>query len=138
MDDNINDCGKLCHYKTSIRGVVHDYIITFKEEECDIHCVIDKTYDLFQKLIEKFQDRIILCRLITRVNFIHNNELTGEQTERFYHFPSSKSEVVENALEFYKEHMYRIANRLEFFHVNGSNLQIKNIESIHIQLTFKS
>ena len=137
MDSIFNNYGKLCHHKTSIRGVLQDYIITFNEEECDIKCVIEKTYDLFEKLIGNFQHKIILCRLVANVNFIHKNEVTGELTERFYYFPSSRSEVVENELEFYKSHMNKIANRLEFFHVNGSNLQILNIQSIHIQLTVK-
>ena len=138
MESVSNANGTLGHYKSSIRGIVQDYIITFNSEECDIHCVIDKTYELFEKLIKHFQDSKsnISCRLVAKVNFLHVNEVTDEISERSYFFPSFQTEVVVgDVLGFYTTHMLKIAKRLEFFHANGSNLQIKNIESIHILLT---
>ena len=73
---------------------------------------------------------------MAKVNFLHVNEVANEISDRSYYFPSFKTEViVGDALEFYTTHMLKIAKRLDYFHVNGSNLQIKNIESIHILLT---
>ena len=138
MESVSNDSGTLRHYKSSIRGIVQDYIITFNSEECDIHCVVDKTYELFEKLIQHFQESnlSISCRLVAKVNFLHVNEVTDEISERSYFFPSFKTEViVGDVLEFYRTHMLKIAKRLDYFHTNGSNLQIKNIESIHLLLT---
>ena len=138
MESVSNVNGKLCHYKTSLRGVVHDYIITFNSEECDIRCVTEKTYELFEKLIKHFQNSqsSIACRLVAKVNVIHVNEVTDEMMERSYFFPSFKTEcIINDVLDFYTRHMLKIAERLEYFHANGSNFQLKNIESIHILLT---
>ena len=35
MESVSNVNGTLSHYKSSIRGIVQDYIITFNSEECD-------------------------------------------------------------------------------------------------------
>ena len=137
MDSISNDIGELCHYKTSLRGLVEDYIITFNELQCQIDCIVNLTYDLFEKLVSEYRKRhsFLKCRIVAKVNFIHVNEVTNTQTERSYYFASCKSENVDDALQFYQSHMLKIASRLESFHENGSNLIIKNIENIHIHLT---
>ena len=138
MESVSNVNGKLSLYKTSLRGAVQDYVITFTSEECNIQCVIDHTYELFKKLITYYQESNtdISCRLVAKVNFFHVNQVTGEISERSYYFPSCKSEVVVGDIDyFYKTHMLKIAKRLDYFHVNGSNFQIQNIESIHILIS---
>ena len=73
---------------------------------------------------------------MAKVNVIHVNELTEDISESSYFFPSFKSEyIINDTLDFYTRHMLKIAERLEYFHANGSNFQIKYIESIHILLT---
>lgn len=129
-----NSCANLKFYKSSVKGIVHDYCINFNKDYPQIDLVVRDTLELFKQLIESFQGRRITARLVAKVIFIHVNELTQEITERGYHFPSFSTEPVVNVEEFYIRHMQKIANRLDDFHVEGSNLQIKTIAHIHICL----
>ena len=131
-----NDRASLNFHKASLKGAIHDYVISFHEDECDIERIITDTSDLFRQLMNSFKDRKVFARLIAKVNFYH---LNGEQdiiSERSYHFPSFSSEEVINASDFFEQHMMKIASRLDTFNANGSNLLIKNIQHIHMQLSF--
>lgn len=130
-----NDCASLDFYKQSLKRKVQDFMISFNEEQTDIQQVLIRTKDLFVQLIDTFQSKVIHARLVAKVRFIHVNSMTNEMEERFYHFPSYKTECVLNADEFYHQHMEKIAQRLDSFNKNGSNLLIKNIDHIHILLT---
>ena len=127
-----NDCGTLCLHKQSTTGKLQDYVITFHKEERDIELVIGQTKDLFLKLIQTFEKKVIMARLVMKIHFQHVNE---EVEDRFFHFGSYSTEVVHDPDEFFTRHMYKIAQRLDEFNHHGSNLVIKAISHIHIQLT---
>ena len=130
-----NDDAFLKLHKESYRGKSQDFIVHFNEEQMDIQHVLMITSELFKQLITSFKDKKISARLVAKVRFIHVNNTTDEQSERFYHFPSYSSEVVNDADDFFHRHMTKIASRLDSFHVNGSHLMIKNVAHLHIVLT---
>lgn len=131
-----NDCAYLNFHKQSLKGRVQDFVISFYNKPNDFNSILDETSDLFQKLWEEFSSKRFLARLIAKVNFEHINVTSGETEERSYHFPSYKSEEVNNPHDFFVKHIEKIVSRLDAFNSNGSNLLIKNIEHIHIQLSF--
>ena len=120
-----NECASLEFHKKSFKGVVTDYIISFKEERTSIENALPITRDLFRHLIESFGDENVYARLIAKVNFIHVNMVSNEIEERPYHFTSYQSEKVLDIDEFFTRHMMKIASRLDAFNRNGSNLIIK-------------
>ena len=134
----INAFGNLCFHRQSLRGAVQDYIISFNEEECDIQTMVHKTYDLFEILMQRFNDKVVKARLIAQVNYLRLNdqhEVTGEED---YHFASYSLEEVTNLKDFYERHMCKIASRMDSFHQHGSRLMISHIKHIHIALTITS
>ena len=78
---------------------------------------------------------VLLTDNYQKVNFIHFNSQSDEQSLRTYYFPSYKAEQIEDVEDFYVRHMTKIASRLDSFNHNGSNLVIENVECIFIQLT---
>ena len=133
----LNDNAFLNFHKASLKGAIQDYVIGFHNDECDMDQVISHSLDLFRQLIESFEGRRVFARLVAKVNFYHSNNEQEIISERSYHFPSFSSEEVVNIDEFFVRHMLRIASRLTTFNCNGSNLLIKNIQHIHMQLSFK-
>lgn len=127
-----NDCGTLSFHRQSLKGKVQDYVISFHKEEYDIQLLIGHTKGLFFELIEKFEEHVVLARLVMKIHFQHIGE---EIQDRFFHFGSFASENVIDPDEFFTRHMYKIAQRLDEFNYHGSNLVIKAIPHIHIQLT---
>lgn len=128
----------LSHHKTSIRGKIQDYVISFNQNQHDLNEIVNQTCELVEQLFSSFSGKRVSGRLIAKVNFTHFNSETGQDSNRAYHFPSYQSEEVIDVEDFFTMHMMKIASRLDSFNVNGSNLVIKNIEHIHIQLTFLS
>ena len=47
------------NFISSVRGYVRDYVISFKDNETSIEEVIDDSYDLFDKLMETFKDKMV-------------------------------------------------------------------------------
>ena len=131
-----NDCASLRFYNQSIRGKVQDFVISFEEYQKDLELVMRLTFDLFDQLIKSFKGKTITARLVAKVNFHHLSKEGNETDERAYHFSSYSSEKIDNVQDFFKRHMEKIASRLDSFNSNGSNLLIKNIEHLHILLTF--
>ena len=129
-----NPSGKLCFYQQSRRGVVQDYVISFNQEIDDIQMVVEKTFDLFQKLIEHFEDDVVKARLIAQVNYSRLNDQHEEVDQEDYHFASYQMEKVEDVEEFYNRHLMKISSRMDTFHQNGSRLVINYIKHIHIHL----
>lgn len=127
----------LTFHKASLKGVIQDYVINFHEDECDMQLVIAHSSDLFQQLMDTFKDKKVFARLVAKVNFFHFNDAQEIISERSYHFPSFSSEEVIDVSDFFKLHMLKIASRLDSFNSNGSNLLIKNIQHIHMQLSFQ-
>ena len=130
-----NDVASLKIHRQSLRGKVVDFIFHFNEEQTDMEQVLRLTLDLFRQLIESYGDKILHARLVAKVRFIHLNNVTNEEEERFYHFSSYQSEKVFNTDDFFQRHMAKIISRLDSFNANGSNLLIKNIAHLHVLLT---
>ena len=73
--------------------------------------------------------------MVAKLHFYHFGE--NEVQDRYYHFGSYSSEQVNDPKEFFQRHMLKISQRLDEFNSHGSNLVLKTISHIHIQLTFK-
>ena len=131
-----NDICDLNFHKQSLKGRVQDYVISFYENQTDFLTILDKTLDLFLKLYENFSNKRVFVRLIAKLNFYHMNDASGVREERSYHFTSYSSEPVDEPYKFFNRHMQKIISRLDLFNANGSNLLIKNIDHIHIQISF--
>ena len=130
-----NEFGNLCLHRRSTRGVVQDYIVTFDQEESDIKSVIDKSYDLFEQLMNHFKDVWVKVRLIAQVNYVRMNDQHEVIGQEDYHFASYQAEEVYNPKDFYERHMAKIASRMDGFHQRGSRLLLNRFKHIHIALT---
>lgn len=133
-----NDCAYLNFHKQSLKGRVQDYVISFYNNPNNFYSILNETNFLFQKLIEKFSSKRILARLVAQVTFTHINDTTENTEERSYHFPSYSIEEVIDSEAFFVKHIEKVVSRLDTFNSNGSNLLLKRIEHIHIQLSFMS
>ena len=138
MSSFSNQFAYVSFHKSSVKEKVRDYVIKFNTLQRNIENIIPKTIQLIEKLIYSFSAKRIFARLIAKVNFVHFNHLTNEQTCRSYYFPSYKTEKIEDIEDFYVRHLTKIASRLDSFNENGSNLIIENIESIFIQMMIVS
>ena len=123
---------RLSFWRESLKGLVQDYCIHFKEER-HIEFVVDKALGLVKQLFEKlkWERRIIKARLIAKINFTHL--VHGDDIS--YYFASYQAEVVNDVEDFFIRHMQKIASRLETFNYKGSNLVINNIDHLHIALS---
>ena len=66
-----NDCGTLSFHKESLKGVIQDYVISFHKEEAYIELVINDTYELFNKLMKKFEDKVVMARLVAKIHCVY-------------------------------------------------------------------
>ena len=130
-----NTCGLLNFHKASARGNVQDYVIHFYRNEVDIENIIDQIFELFQQLLHSFKDKRVRGRLVAEVAYTHMNPVNQEESERSFHFPSYSSQEILDEYDFFVSHMLKIASRMDSFHANGSNLAIKRIKHVHIQLS---
>ena len=128
----------------SLCGVVADYIIEFPLPETCLEDIIDKTYDLFHMLCEKYSDTRIKARLIAECEFLREKTVRDENGEQkvyniieTYHFASYSAEWVEqiSCMDFYERHMQKIASRMDDFNRKGSSLKLNRIKHIHIAIT---
>ena len=126
----------LQHHKDSLRGKVKDYVISFNNPQQDIEAMTEDTFEVVRQLFLTFNDRRICGRLVAKVDYFQLNSEQQTVNERSYHFPSYSSEEIEDVYDFFVRHMTKIASRMDSFNANGSNLLIKKIEHIHIQLSF--
>ena len=130
-----NEFGTICFHKTSLKGTVKDYVISFSENNAVIDLIIDKTFDLAKHLFKKYETKNVKARIIAKVNYFHLNDQQEIISKRSYHFTSYKTELVLDPYDFFVRHMTKIASRMDSFHSNGSNLIIDKIEHIHIAVT---
>ena len=135
METFSNEYADLCLHKTSLKGVVRDYVITFHECERAIEPIIGKTLTLVKQLFETCKGKTIRARLIAKVNYHHINDKQEVDDTRSYHFPSYQVEIVNDVEDFFTRHLMKIVSRMDSFNANGSNLLIDRIEHIHIALT---
>ena len=141
---NSREC-RLYLNRYSLCGVVADYIIEFPQSETSLDDIVDKTYDLFYMLCEKYSDMRIKARLIAECEFLRektvDNDKNGSQKVcdiiETYHFASYSAEWVEKmtCMDFYERHMQKIANRMDEFNRKGSSLKLNRIKHIHIAIT---
>ena len=130
-----NDCAYLNFHKQSLKGRVRDYIISFYTEATDFDSILKETSDLFQRLCDENNKTRFLARLVAKVDFYHINLETDVNEERSYHFTSLGNETVVDPHDFFQRHIEKSVSRMDTFVSNGSNLLLKNIEHIHIQLS---
>ena len=138
MMDNVNfetESGKLCFHRQSLRGMVQDYVITFKEDSPVIEVAAGRGLDLFCLLVEHFKEYKIKARLIAQIQFIRLNQELEPMEKVDYHFTSYRQEVVVDAKEFFQRHMCKIASRLDAFNEHGSRLLIDHLRHLHIALS---
>ena len=120
-------------HKQCFGGAAQDYIIRFKEREMTIEDVIDISSNTVTELIQLCQrrGRILKGRLIARVVYTSMNH---DESIIYYH-PSYSMETIHDPNQFYTEHMLKIAQRMDNFHRNGSNLIIDRIDEIHLHFS---
>ena len=130
-----NEYGNISFHRKSKKGIVQDYVIRFNGVTANLQQIVDETTELVEELIDSFKSGRIVGRWIAKVNFEHFNFERNETSDRSYYFPSYHAEDIRNVKDFFQRHMMKIASRLEDFNENGSNLVVKNIEYIFIQLS---
>ena len=125
----------LCLHRQALGGAAQDYIISFKEDVCDIETVLGEVLDVFLELMKNFEEDLIKARLIANVNYLKINEglVTDESVD--YHFASYASEIVEDPQEFFDRHMSKILSRMDSFHENGSRLLLNKVKHLHISIS---
>ena len=129
-----NEFGKLSFHRQSLKGKVQDFVISFNEQVTSVEDIINKTFDLFQQLMEYFKDGKVKSRLIAKVNYARLNDEHEEIDTQDFHFASYQLQQVDDVKTFYETHMLKILSRMDSFHQNGSRLVINAIEHIHIQM----
>ena len=127
----VNDFGTLRSHRKSFKGRVEDFVITYCKEEVNVGGIIDGAYQLFHELMTSCNDKVVKARLVAKVDYEH--VLSSES--RSYHFASLPAEVVDDPRDFFERHMNKISERLEDFNEHGSNLVIRRICCIYIQLS---
>lgn len=125
-----NDHANLKHHRNSLRGTVVDFIITFKDEETSVDIITKITCDLFEELCKSFNGKRLKGDLCAKVRYLRVS--TGK-VDSYFH-ASSPSDDVNNPAEFFKEHLLRIASRIDKMNQLGSMLLILAIDEIHIRL----
>ena len=133
METFSNKHATLSLYKSSLKGSVHDYMLSFYDRETAIESIIGKTLALFQQLYDKYKP--MRARLIARINYLHINDKQDVVDNRSYYFPSYQAEVVTDIEDFITRHLMKIVSRIDQFTANGSNLLLNRIEHIHMSLT---
>ncbi len=128
-----NDEATLTLYKTSAWGVCRDYVIRFNQQQCDIKDIIHIASDIVKFLIDDFhqKDKTIKGRLVARVCYAH----AANEDEVMYYHPSYRSEMNDDAIEFFTTHMLKIAQRMDNFNYLGSRLLIKHVAEIYLHIT---
>lgn len=125
-----NDHAKLRHHKSSLRGTVTDFIITFNDEETSADIIVEIASNLFVSLCESFNGKRLKGDLCAKVRYLRCK--TGKEDSYFH--ASTPCEDVNNPVQFFKEHMLRIGVRIDKMNHLGSMLLILAIEEIHIRL----
>lgn len=127
-----NDFATLTHYKDSMKKKVSDFVIRFHSEESDLQRIIQHSFQVVKDLVNDYHNRgkTIMGRLVAFVKYYH---VEKEEIVTNYH-PSYKTEVIDEADNFYFSHMLKICERMEDFNQQGSNLIVKNIEEVHLHI----
>ena len=130
-----NDFATLTLYKSAFHKRAVDYVIRFHSEQSDLEVIISQTFQIVKELIDYYhfeKGKTVSGRLVALVNYYHIHK-DDDEIVSYYH-PSYKTEVIEEADNFYFNHMSKIGQRMENFSHDGSNLLIKNIQEIHFHI----
>lgn len=127
-----NKYATLTEYKSAFNKAAIDYVIRFQSRETSIETIIEHTCDIIKQLVDGYhtKNKTIKARLVAKVMYINTKT---ESLVSYYH-PSKQFEIVNNVEDFFYTHMLKIAERMDNFNCNGSNLLIHNIEEIHIHI----
>ena len=52
-----NEFACLTHYKTSVKGKVIDYVISFNQKQHDINDIVNQTLSLVEELFQSFKNK---------------------------------------------------------------------------------
>ena len=128
-----NDNATLTLYKEAFNGICRDYVIKFKHKVCDVETIIPLAFDIVKQLIDEFhlKDKTVKGRLVALV--CYSREETEDEVKVYY--PSYQSEIIDDADNFFTTHMLKIAQRIENFNHQGSNLLIEGIPEIHLHIS---
>lgn len=128
-----NKHATLTHYKDSLNGKLKDYVIRFGENQTCAKQSADIAFVVFKQLVKYFHatGTNIAARLVALVQYVH----TETEEVRTYFHGSYSSEIVNQSDDFFYTHMLKIAERMDSFNRNGSNLKIHGIKEIHIHIT---
>lgn len=131
-----NEEATLTLYKDVLQGQHQDYVIRFNHEQQSIEEVIQISSDIVKLLIDEFhqKDKTIKGRLVARMCYIRINKENDTADEITHYIPSYRSEIIDNAQDFFITHMMKIGQRMENFNANASNLIIHNISEIHLHV----
>ena len=135
METFSNQFGKIALYKTNMKGLNVDYIIHFCNEQTEIGTIIEDTYQLVKYLFEKYNAKTVKGRIVAKVQYqrIKDGQITDDNIVVF--FPSYGAEIVTEPHHFFERHMFKIAERMDMFHKNGSNLILYKIDCLHVDLS---
>ena len=128
-----NKDATLTLYKEAFKRTCLDYVIRFHDLQTQIEKTIPLAFDLVKQLIENLhrEDKRISGRLVALVCYSREDE--NKKVNVFH--PSFKSEIIEDAEDFFIRHMLKIAERIEQFNREGSKLMIEGISEIHLHVT---
>ena len=129
-----NDFATLTHYKDALNRKVVDYVIRFHAEQDNLEVIVKQTFQVVKELIDYYhyeKGETVSGRLVALVKYFH---IDKEEIVSYYH-PSYQAEVIEEADNFYFDHMLKIGERMNNFNHQGSNLIMKNIQEIHFHIT---
>ena len=128
-----NEDLSLSLHKQCFNGASRDFVIRFKKEEACLENVIDISSQIVTQLINHYlrKGKRVKGRIVASVVYLKGN--SGENV--MYYHPSYAMEQIFNAGQFYKEHMLKIAQRMDNFNANGSMLLIDRIDEIHLHLS---
>ena len=132
---NENAFGRVDLHKQGFRGRCQDFTMTFNEHTTTIEEVIQRGYNMFERLMGDYDLDCIKVRFIARVRYTRHSDCHEVIGHEVYHFASYQAERINDLHKFYARHMLKIASRMDQFHQNGSRLTIDQIERLHICLT---
>ena len=123
----------LALHKQCFGGAGQDFVMRFNQCETDINDIISISSSMVKMLIDGYllEGKAIKGRLVARVVYISMN---SEEKVVYYH-PSYQTACIHDSDEFFTQHMLKIAQRMDKFNQNGSNLIIDNIEEIHLHFS---
>lgn len=123
-------------HKQCFGGAGQDFVMRFNQCETDINEIISISSNMVKMLIDGYllERKTIKGRLVARVVYISMN---SEEKVAYYH-PSYQTEFIHDSEEFFTQHMLKIAQRMEEFNHNGSNLIIEMIDEIHLHFSILS